>query len=149
MSEDSQLFNLAIPAPVLDGRPPFVEPPRKYCTQGLRVPLQMMGKFNATAFRISQKRKWYPPHHALNQWSEHLVPGRYPDNLPPFDMQLLTLETHDASVFLTLIRGGCREANVGSDFLEVRLFEAEVETKRRFGYVLWERPARLVVFGVR
>ena len=42
MMEDSQLFNLAIPAPVLDGRPFFggdVDPPRKYCTHGLKVPL--------------------------------------------------------------------------------------------------------------
>ena len=42
MMEDSQLFSLAIPAPVLDGRSSVgdrVEAPRKYWTQGLRVPL--------------------------------------------------------------------------------------------------------------
>lgn len=42
MIEDSQLFNLTIPAPVLDELP-FVEDhakmPRKDCTQGLKVPL--------------------------------------------------------------------------------------------------------------
>ena len=46
--EDNQLFNLAIPAPVLDGRAPFgdgVEPRRKYCTHGLNVPLRVTTNF--------------------------------------------------------------------------------------------------------
>ena len=41
--EDSQSFNLAIPAPVLDGCSYFddgAKPPRKYCTQGYRFPLE-------------------------------------------------------------------------------------------------------------
>lgn len=46
MIEDSQLFNLAIPAPVLDGLPSLedgMERRRKYCTQGLTVPLHVTG----------------------------------------------------------------------------------------------------------
>ena len=42
MIEDSQLFSLEIPAPVVDGRLSVedrVKAPRKYCTQGLNVPL--------------------------------------------------------------------------------------------------------------
>jgi len=41
--EDNQLFNLAIPAPVPDSRPSCgdgAELRRKYCTHGLKVPLQ-------------------------------------------------------------------------------------------------------------
>jgi len=48
--EDNQLFNLAIPAPVLDGRTSFgdgAEPRRKYCTHGLNVPLQVAGTSNS------------------------------------------------------------------------------------------------------
>lgn len=51
-------------------------------------------------------------------------------------------------MLLVLTRGGCREADVGSDTLEVGLLEAKVETKRRFGNVLVGRPGRIVIFGV-
>ena len=49
--EDNQLFNLATPAPVLDGRPSFggsAEPRRKYCTHGLKVPLQVSNSRDIT-----------------------------------------------------------------------------------------------------
>ena len=43
MMEDSQLLNMAIPAPVMDECPSVgdgAKRPRKYCTQGYRFPLQ-------------------------------------------------------------------------------------------------------------
>ena len=55
---DSQLFNLAIPAPVPDDRPFFGDgvdlPLRKYCTHGLRVPLQI--ESTATKMKTHQIR---------------------------------------------------------------------------------------------
>ena len=50
--------------------------------------------------------------------------------------------------FLVLIGDGCREADVWSDALKVRLLEAKVETKRRGGGVLVGGPDRAVVFDV-
>lgn len=55
-------------------------------------------------------------------------------------MQLLALETRNVSAFLTLIGGGCREADVGSDALKIRLLETKVEAKRGIGYILVGRP---------
>ena len=55
-------------------------------------------------------------------------------------MQLLALETRNVSAFLTLIGGGCREADVGSDALKIRLLETKVEAKRRIGNILVGRP---------
>jgi len=94
------------------------------------------------------KEGGYRPYHALKHWSEHLIPRRYPDNLSPFDIQLPILVMDEVSPLLILIRGGCREAYVGSDALEVCLFEAKVESERRVGYVLRRRPSRFVAFTV-
>ena len=152
--EDSQLFNLAIPAPVLDGRP-FLDDdaksPRKYCTHGLRVPLQVTAieKIRKCQIRRStHEERGYPPYHTLKQWSEDLIPRRYPNNLSPSDIQLLTLRMDEALALLVLIRGGCREADVGSDALKECLLEAEVEPKRRFRYVPLRRLCGFVLFAV-
>ena len=64
--EDSQLFNLAIPAPVLDERPTVDDRGkrrRKCCTQGLKVPLLVMRPANlmsAPPTRITDEEE-YPP----------------------------------------------------------------------------------------
>lgn len=90
----------------------------------------------------------YRPYHALKHWGKHLIPRRYPDNLSPFDIQLPILLMDEVPALLILIRGGCREADVGSDALKVCLLEAKVESERRVRYVLWKRPGRFVVFTV-
>jgi hypothetical protein len=64
--------------------------------------------------RSTHEEGGYRPYHALKHWSEHLIPRRYPNNLSPFDIQLLILMMDEVSAFLILTRSGCREANVGS-----------------------------------
>ena len=150
--EENQLFNLAIPAPVLDGRSIFgdgAEPPRKYCTHGLKVPLQVSTttEMRTLQFLWEIIQQGHSPYHPLKHWSEHLIPRRYPDNHSPFDVQTLSLRTHEVRAFL--IGDGCREADVGGDALEVCLLEAKVEAKRRrSGADQGGYPRRLVMFVV-
>lgn len=87
----------------------------------------------------------HSPYHTLKHRSEHLISRRYPDNHSPFDIQLLSLGTHEVSTLLALIKGGCREVDVGGDTLEVCLLEAKVEAKRQFGIVLGEILSRFVM----
>jgi len=106
-------------------------------------------KIQTLQIRMIREGEWHLPYHTLEHWSEYLIPRRYPDNLSPFDIQLLTLRTHGISALLILIRGGCREADVGCDALNVCLLKTKVEPKRRDRNVLMGRPGRLVVFVVR
>jgi len=101
-----------------------------------------------TTTEILHPRTQGSPKHTLKQWSDDLVPCRYPDNLSPSDIEILVLDTHDVSGFLVLIGGGCCEADVWSNALKVRLLEAKVEAKRRLRDVLVRVPGRLVTFGV-
>ena len=89
------------------------------------------------------------PYHTLEHWSEHLIPRRHPDNLPPCDIQVLSLGTHEVAAFLIPIGGGCREADVGSDALEVGLLEAKVEAERRFGDIHRRYLGRFGLFVAR
>jgi len=152
MTKDSQLLNLAIAAPVLDGRSLLdgdAESPRKYCTHGLMVPLQIVATTrmqNRQIRRNKHEKGGYPPYHTLKHWKEHLIPRRYPDNLSPSDIQLLILRVDEIFALLVLIRDGCREADVGSDALKVCLLEAKVEFKVR--HVPLGRPGRFVMFAV-
>lgn len=153
--EDNQLFNLAIPAPVLDGRPSFrgdAERLRKYCNQGLRVPLRVtMTNTQTLQFRGAHEGgggRWCSPQHTLKHWSEHLIPSCYPNNPPPFDVQLLSCGMHEVSTLLVLTGGGCSEADVGSDALEIRLLKAKVEPKRCARNIPWRDPDRVVMFVV-
>ena len=91
------------------------------------------------------RERGYPPYQTLEQWSEDLVPCRYPNDLCPINFKPFTVDTCDISVFLALIGGGCREADIGSDILKVRLLEAKVETKGRIGNVLVGDPGGPVV----
>jgi len=93
--------------------------------------------------------KWHSPYHTLKQWGEYLIPGGYPDSISPSDIQLLTPGTHEISALLVLIRGGCREADVGCDALKVCLLKTKVEPKRRDRNVLMRCPGRLEMFVVR
>ena len=96
--------------------------------------------------RSMHEKGEYPPYHTLKHWKEHLILRRYPDNLPPSDIQPLVLRIDEIFALLVLIRGGCRETDVGSDALKVCLLEAKVEFK--VGYVPLGRPGRLVMFAV-
>lgn len=71
-------------------------------------------------------RDGYIPYHTLEKGSEDLVPGRYPNNHPPFDLEPLPPGIREA--FVLSGGRGCG-ANVGGDALEVRLLETEVEPK--------------------
>ena len=104
------------------------------------------GDTNASNWEGDTAGVGYSPYNTLKQWSEHLISRRYPDKIPPFNIQPLNLRMYEVSALLALTGDGCREADVGSNALEVCLLEAKVEAKRWSWNTLVGYPSRLVIF---